>query len=146
MGLFVFLCWQCAKIIIAPVAQGNIQLVLIILFEIPAIVITARAFGNNNVTRDINEINTYAVLFHLLYLPFYFQGVPAIYHNMAIKGLLGLIALRLLYVGPRTADGDFQGMPVFGLLGHARQYLETWQKNHPGQLFQYCQQHLMDCQ
>jgi hypothetical protein len=47
--------------------------------------------------------------------------------------------LRLLYVGPRTADGDFQGMPVFGLLGHARQQFESWQKAHPGQLFTYWQ-------
>lgn len=120
MGLFFFLCYKCGNVFIDPLDDGSVQLVLASLFEITIMVVTALMFGDKSVTRDINEINAYALLFHLLYLPFFFKGIPAIYHNSAINILLGVIAVRLVYFGPRSADGDFKGLPVFGLLGHVR--------------------------
>lgn len=122
LGCLYFLCWHGGNFIIDPVPQGHVQLILAILFEIPIMVVTALMFGDRSVTRDINEINGYALLAHLIYLPVYFLGVSPVYHNNAIN-LLGCFAVvRLLYFGPRTPDGDLQGLPIFGLLGHARQW------------------------
>jgi hypothetical protein len=120
MGGFFFLCWVCSNVIIAPVDSGAVQLTLLVFLEVTVIVVTALLFGDKNVVRDINEFNTYALMAHLLYLPFFFAGVLAVYHNTAINVLLCLAAVRLLYFGPCTADGDFKGLPIFGLLGHVR--------------------------
>jgi uncharacterized coiled-coil protein SlyX len=67
-------------------------------------------------------------LAHLVYLAVYFLDIHYIYHTIAIR-TLGCIAIaRLLYFGPRTAEGDFKGLPTFGLLGHARLW---WQARTP---------------
>jgi hypothetical protein len=87
-------------------------------------VVIPALFGNKSIIRDINELNFYALLFHLMYLAVYLQEISAIYHNVAVKTLLVLSVLRLVYFGPRTADGDFKGMGVFGILGHVRQLLQ----------------------
>ena len=126
-GLF-FLCWQGGNFIAGPVQHGHMQLILLSLFEITAIVITAMLFGNKSIARDINELNTYALLAHLVYLAVYFLDVNYIYHTIAIRVLGCLGIARLMYFGPRTADGDFKGLPTFGLLGHARLW---WQARTP---------------
>jgi hypothetical protein len=129
MACFFFLSWACTNFVLRPVPEGHIQLVLVTLLEISVMVITALLFGDRRVVRDINELNAYALLFHLAYLAFYFFGLDPVYHNTACEVLLCLAVARFLYFGPRTADGDFQGMPVFGLLGHARQW---WQARQHG--------------
>jgi hypothetical protein len=123
LGLFAFLCTICFSVIVRPNTEGHIYLILLCLFEVPVMVIIALASGNNNITRDLNELNFYGLICHLIYLPFYFQGVPSVYHNTAIKILLVVFAIRLCYFGPRTADGDFKGLPIYGLLGYTRQWL-----------------------
>lgn len=124
LGLFILLTNVCGLIILKPVDDGYLKLVLVSLFEIPIMVVIPALFGNKSIIRDINELNFYALLFHLMYLAVYLQEISAIYHNVAVKTLLVLSVLRLVYFGPRTADGDFKGMGVFGILGHVRQLLQ----------------------
>jgi hypothetical protein len=93
------------------------------LVEILTILIAARVGGDKSITRDLIELNGYALLAHLIYIPFFFNYTDPVYHHTTIRGLIFLAIIRLCYFGPRTADGDFKGWPTFGLLGHARQWL-----------------------
>ncbi len=67
------------------------------LFELTAIIIFNLLYGSTGVGRDINTLNFYAVLLHLLYIPFYCYGIDlSDYHNNAAKCFNYLIVLRLL--------------------------------------------------
>lgn len=137
MALFVFLCWQCADIILHPITDGFLYLIILCLFAVPEMVVTVLLFGNRNITRDINELNFYGLIIHLIALPLYRYGIPSVYHNMAIYGIICLIVARLLWIDPRTADGDFRGLPVFGYLGCARRWLESRQRMKTDELYPY---------
>jgi hypothetical protein len=137
LGLFILLTNVCGLIILKPVDDGYLKLVLVSLFEIPIMLVISALFGDKNIVRDINELNFYALLFHLMYLAIYLQEISAIYHNIAVKTLLVLSVLRLVYFGPRTADGDFKGMGVFGILGHVQQLLKLRLQGNKNSLLKY---------
>jgi hypothetical protein len=125
IGTFIFLCWKLTQAILKPVEDGVVQLVLLILSEIPVMVVMALLFGKRNVTQDVIEFNFYALLVHAIGIPIYLVGIESTYHNNAIIVLWCLTLGRLLYVGPRTPHGDdFKGLPTFGVIGHVRQWLE----------------------
>lgn len=129
IGLFMFLCWKLTAIVLKPIDDGDIKLIMVCLVEIATMVTMAIYFGRSNIVRDVNELNCYALLVHLVYLPAFYFGVMPAYHNNTINILLGLFVARLLYFGPRSSNGDFSGLPVFGLLGHIQSFLEENQSN-----------------
>jgi cell division protein FtsB len=134
LAAFLFLTWQAGNFIAGPVQQGHIQLILLCLFEISIIVVTGMVVGDKSIARDINELNTYSLFAHLIYLAVYFLDIHYIYHTIAIRTLGCLAIARLLYFGPRTADGDFKGLPTFGLLGHARLWWQARTPEHTARL------------
>jgi hypothetical protein len=136
IALFMYLCFKLSAVILKPVAHGDEKLVMLILSETATMVILGLFAGRAQIGRDINEFNCYALLTHLLALPAFYLGVPSVYHNETINILLVLVAARLIYFGPRTADGDFAGLPVFGLLGHLQAMLATRQSSS-GQLLRH---------
>ena len=138
MALFMAISSVAAFFVLKPELGGHIQLIALSLAEISAMVIFTLWFGGKNVTRDINELNFYALMAHLVYLPAYFNGVSSIYHSTAINILMCLAVVRLLYVGPRTADGsDFKGLPTFGLLGHVQEWLANKEQTRPNAIAKF---------
>ncbi len=138
MALFMALSSGAVFFVLKPSLAGHIHLIALSLAEISAMVIFTLWFGGKNVARDINELNFYALMAHLVYLPAYFNGVITIYHSTAINILLCLAIVRLLYVGPRTADGsDFKGLPTFGLLGHAQEWLANKEQTRPNAIAKF---------
>ena len=100
LGLFMFLAWKLAAVTLQPVAAGDVKLVLLCLVEISTMVLLSMLFSDKNISKDLNELNCYALLAHILYLPAYYQYVPPVYHNTVINVLLSLVAARLVYFGP----------------------------------------------
>ncbi len=142
LGLFILLTNICSSIILQPVEDGYVRLILVSLFEVPVMVIISLFFGNKNIACDINEFNCYGLLLHLIYIPAYLHGVSSMYHNVGIKVLLVLCALRSVYFGPRIAGGDFKGLGVFGILAHVRQLFQLRQQGDKNAFFRYWQ-HLL---
>ena len=68
-----------------------------VFFELTAIIIFNLLYGMTGVGRDINTLNFYGVVLHLLYIPFYCYGIDlSSEHNNASKCINALIVLRLL--------------------------------------------------
>lgn len=126
MVIFMFLVFRLnsilAQLISQPGTNGPLQLLIYSLLDLVSVIFLSLLFKNKRISRDLNELNFYSMLIHLIYIPFYFYGVRAIYHNTAINILLVAVAIRLVYFGKRTSDGDYQGLPVFGLLGLLRMW------------------------
>jgi hypothetical protein len=142
LGLLILLTNICSSIILQPVEDGYLRLILVSLFEVPVMVIIALLFGNKSIACDINEFNCYGLLLHLIYIPAYLHGVSSTYHNIGIKILLVLCALRSVYFGPRIEGGDFKGLGVFGILAHVRQLFQLRQLGDKNAFFRYWQ-HLL---
>ncbi len=128
LGLFMFLAWKLAAVTLQSVTAGDVELILLCLVEVSTMVLLSMLFSNKNVAKDLNELNCYALLAHLLYLPAYYQLVSAEYHNIAIKILLSLAAIRLIYFGPIDENNDYKGVSPFGILEHTK----TWIHQHNG--------------
>lgn len=138
IGTFMFLCWKLTGIILSPVSDGDVQLLLLTLSEIPVMVVLALLFGKRNVTQDIIEFNFYGMIAHAIAIPAYLYGIESTYHNNAIKILWCLTIIRLIYIGPKNPQGtDFKGLPVFGVVGHVRQWVEESQQSKANLAFQY---------
>lgn len=59
-------------------------------------------YGTENIEHDVNTLNFYALVCHLIFVAFYFYGYQvADYHNYAAKLINGLTVLRLFYFGNR---------------------------------------------
>lgn len=123
IGLFIFLALRLTAFLFKPIEDGGTKLILVSLIEVAMIIIMDLRFGRSNISKDVNEFNFYGLLTHLLYLPLFYANVSPIYHNGLINIMLCLVAIRLLYFGPRTQNGDFAGLPTFGLLGHVQSLL-----------------------
>ncbi len=123
---------QLGDIISRPITDGVLYLIVASLLEVSIIIVIFRMFGDKSIARDINELNFYALLIHLIAIPLYLNKVQSEYHNWAMNGLFFLGLARLLYFGPRTASGDFKGLPSFGLLSYLRQQyaLPQWNNLH----------------
>ncbi len=121
------LTWRLGEIISQPITDGVLYLIVVSLLEVSIIILIFRMFGDKSIARDINELNFYALLIHLIAMPLYLNKVQSEYHNWAISGLFFLGLARMLYFGPRTASGDFKGLPSFGLLSYLRQQYALWQ-------------------
>ncbi len=129
--IFIFvLSSRLGDIISQPITDGVMYFIVASLLEVSIIIVTFRMFGDKSICRDINELNFYALLAHLIAIPFYLNSVPSKYHNWALDGVVYLGVARMLYFGPRTQDGDFKGLPNFGLLSFLRQKYVYWQLNH----------------
>lgn len=138
IGAFLFLSWKLTQIILQSISDGDVKLVLLTLSEIPVMVVMVLLFGKRNVTQDVIELNFYALLIHIIAIPIYMAGIESTYHNNAIIVLWGMTIIRLLYVGPQTAGADdFKGMPIFGILGHVRQWLDETPHSSENFLYQY---------
>ena len=131
--IFMFLVYSLNKIIAHPVDDQPLKLVIYSLLDLVAVVIVPLLFQDKKITRDTNELNLYSMIFHLIYIPFYNYGIEATYHNWAIRGLLIIFAVRVLYFGAKTSDGDFKGFPTFGGLGLFR----LWRESH-NFTFKFC--------
>jgi hypothetical protein len=73
-----------------------------VFFSMTVIIIFNYLYGKESIGHDINTLNFYGVLCHLLYMACYIYryDVSAL-HNYAAKFLNGLIILRLFYFGNR---------------------------------------------
>ena len=137
IGLFMFLCFILAKVVLSPIDDGDVKLIMTGLIEIAMMVILAIFSGRSSIVRDMNELNCYALLTHLVYLPAFYLNVMPTFHNNAINFILFLVVARLIYFGPRTANGDFKGLPVFGLLGHVQAIIDEKRNSKLGRLFNH---------
>jgi hypothetical protein len=101
---FCYLSWEFAEIFISASAKEHPYMAMWsnILFEATVIIILNLRYGTESIGRDVNALKFYAVLAHLAYIPFYFQGIDvSAYHNYGVMGINGLILLRLFYFGDR---------------------------------------------
>lgn len=137
IGLFMFLCWKLTRIVLKPIENGDEKLIMTSLIEVAMMVVMALFSGRSKVVQDANEFNCYALLVHLIYLPAFYLDVMPIYHNVAIRIILCLVVARLLYFGPRTNDGGFKGLPVFGLLGHIQSLIGEKENSKLGRFFSH---------
>ncbi len=126
IAIFMFLAFSLNSIVAQLIAQ-NVPTKLFVygLLDLVSIIFISLLFKNKSISRDMNELNFYSMLIHFIYIPFYLQGVRAIYHNTAINILLLAVVVRLIYFGKKTQDDDYQGLPVFGLLGLLRMWYAT---------------------
>ncbi len=121
IALFMILSLQLSMVISPPIQNVAVLMTLAALVDLVSISIIAKICNNKNVGRDINELNLYSVIIHLIAIPaYYYTEIPTEYHNYAIWFLFGLAILRLFYFGKKTEDNDYQGLPTFGLLGYFR--------------------------
>lgn len=137
IGLFMFLCFILAKKVLKPIDDGDVKLIMTGLIEIAMMVILAIFSGRSGIVRDMNELNCYALLTHLTYLPAFYLDVMPTFHNNAINLILFLVIARLIYFGPRTDNGDFKGLPVFGLLGHIQSIIDEKRNSKLGRFFNH---------
>lgn len=69
----------------------------VVFSELTTIIILHLLYGTTGVGRDVNTLNFYGVVFHLLYIPFYCYGIDfSTEHNNASKCINALIVGRLL--------------------------------------------------
>ena len=133
IAIFMFLVFKLNSVIAQPIEDEPTKLIVYSLLDLVLIILLPLLFADKRISRDLNELNFYSMLVHLAYLPMYLQGVRATYHNNAINILLVLFALRLVYFGSKTSDGDFKGFPTFGALGLFR----LWRESH-NFTFKFC--------
>ena len=101
---FCYLSWEFADMFIeaSAIAHPYMAMWAATLFEATVIIILNLRYGTESIGRDVNALKFYAVLAHLAYIPFYFQGIDvSAYHNYGVMGINGLILLRLFYFGDR---------------------------------------------
>ena len=101
---FCFLSYQFATMFISASAEMHPYMAMWsnILFEATVIIILNLRYGTESIGRDVNTLKAYAVLLHLAYIPFYFNDIDVgIYHDYGVRGINGLIVLRLFYFGKR---------------------------------------------
>lgn len=130
MILTFVLSSRLGEIISQPITDGVMYFIVVSLLEVSIIILIFRMFGDKSIARDINELNFYALLAHLIAIPLYLNGINSDYHNRTIDGLFYLGIARMLYFGPRTQSGDFKGLPTFGILSYLRQKYVTWQRGN----------------
>lgn len=102
--LFLYLALAFSRMFIFASSQTHPEFAVWgnVFFDATVIIIFNVLYGNSLVGRDANTLNFYALIFHVIYLPFYYGGYQvAIYHNTAIKVINALIVLRLCYFGER---------------------------------------------
>ncbi len=102
--LFLYLALAFSRLFILSSSKTHPEFAVwgIVFFDATVIIIFNLRYGNSHIGRDVNTLNFYGLIFHLLYLVFYFQGYQvAFYHNTAIKIINALIVLRLFYFGDR---------------------------------------------
>ena len=129
IGLLMLLAMQMSLVVNSSINNISVLMVLASLMEIVTIVIISRFAGQSNVARDFNEFSFYALILHLIEIPvFYYTDLSSDFHNNGAWILFGLGGLRLFYFGPKTAGGDYQGLPTFGLLAHVQNELAKTQK------------------
>lgn len=101
---FIFLTLEFSRMFISASAATHPYMAMWgdILFGATTILIFALLFGQSCAGRDINTLDTWALLAHLIYIPCYASGLQvAEYHNLAIKVINAVIVVRLFYFGQR---------------------------------------------
>lgn len=126
IALFMVLVWQLSLIVYPPKMSAELILVIGTLIDIVSISIIFKLAGDTSIARDINEINLYSILVHLIEIPVYsFTTISTEYHRNAIWFLFILTLLRLFYFGKKTQDGDYQGLPQLGILEYLQRKLSS---------------------
>lgn len=122
IGVFMILGWPLTRIVSLPLKNAGLMLVLYSLIEIVSIIIILRFCGQRNIGRDINELNVYALLLHIITIPtYYYTNIPVEYHRNGIWALLIAALVRLSYFGKLDENGDYKGLPAFGLFAKVQQ-------------------------
>lgn len=125
IGFFMILVWQLSLIIYPPSMSIYLMMVIAVLIDTASISIISKFATNKNVSRDINEINLYAIILHIFVVVTYYCGIKSDYHNYGIWFLFGLTILRLFYFGKKTESGDYGGFPQLGLLEYIQKRIST---------------------
>lgn len=113
--------------VLSSLTDGVLILICYSSIEIWLISVIAKRYKDSNFARDYNELNVYSLIMHLIAIPGYIYGVPSEYHNGAIQIIMWAHAVRLCYFG-REANGDFGGLPTFGLFAIIQRNLASKSK------------------
>lgn len=123
--------------VLEPVKDGVLILALYCLIDIWLISVVAKRYENSNIARDYNELSCYGLIVHLIAIPGYIYGIPSQYHNYTMQILMCAYAVRLLYFG-KEKDGDFGGLPTFGLFAIVQKNLRARSKTALSALMFLC--------
>ena len=74
MVIFMFLVFRLnsmlAQLISQPGTNGPLQLLIYSLLDLVSVIFLSLLFKNKRISRDLNELNFYSMLIHLIYIPF----------------------------------------------------------------------------
>ena len=117
IAVFMVLLWQFTRFVVFPIGNNVVFLsVLYGLLEISSMVVIYRFTGNSSVGKDVNELNLYALIMHILAIPLYYlTTIPLEIYSYSIWGLFTLAICRLFYFG-EALNGEYKGIPSFSLL------------------------------
>jgi hypothetical protein len=104
IALFIYLELEFSRMFISASAVNHPEMAVlgIIFCDATAIIIFSLLFDDRHSGRDVNTLNTYALILHMVYAPLFFSGIDASdIHNNGIKLLNWLITARLFYFGSR---------------------------------------------
>jgi hypothetical protein len=117
IGLFMALVWQLVLVALPPIKSAASIMIVTSLVDVTSMVVINRFCGERRIGRDINELTFYGVLLHIIAIPaYYYTEIPVEFHNNGIWILFIVSIGRLAYFGKQTEDGDYKGLPAFGLL------------------------------
>jgi hypothetical protein len=118
--LFIYLTLAFSRTFItaSPATNPLFAIWANVFLEATIIIIFGLLYSDQSIGRDVNTINFYSLLSHLIYLPCYYQGYQVgEYHNYAIKFLEAVFYLRLCYFGNRAL------LAHVSVIGFSKQWL-----------------------
>ena len=115
MFAFLFLTWAFGETFITTTAKDHIALTFIALvsFEATIIIVFGLLYDDESIGRDINTLNFYGLICHLLYVVGYLLHLQVgELHNNAIIGLMGVAFFRSLYFGSSAVFGPISILEI----------------------------------
>jgi hypothetical protein len=117
---FFYLSLEFSRMFISASAETYPFMAILadLFFSVAIVIIFNLLYGEENTGRDVNTLNFYATIIHLIYIPSYYYGYQfAMYHNYAAQVINGLIVLRLFYFGSR------QILSRIAIIEHSKKWL-----------------------
>jgi hypothetical protein len=117
--LFMILLFEFSIAVASSIKSAALLYSLYALLEVCSMVVIYRFAGVSGIGKDINELNLYALIVHIIGLPiYYWTELPLQIHDYSIWGLFFVSMGRLFYFGKQT-EGEYAGFS-FSLSEHIK--------------------------